>query len=155
MKKYFVGAIIFLFTINVEAQWYQRKYGVQSIGFLNETQLTKVLQHTKKNINTGQILTGAGICFEIIGGVLVASNFCIFCTEEQLARVNGGTVLFAGGFITMMVGIPLWAVNGHRKKDIELALVRINAHSYLGNNQPIYFGGKQPSILGLSVKISF
>ena len=119
-------------------------------------QLTQALQQTEKKIIAGKVLTVTGIGCEIIGGILIASNFCILgCSPQEIAAANTGGVLFAAGIITMVVGIPIWAVNGGRKKDIEVALVRLNDFSYLGNNQPSYYGYKQPSAFGLSVKINF
>ena len=156
MKKFLVGTLLILLTVNVDAQWYERKYGVQGIGYLSETQLAQALQQAENNTQLGKIITVAGIGCELIGVAIIASNFCIMgCSSQEIAAANAGGILFAAGFVTMVVGIPIWAVNGGRKKDIELALVRLNDFSYLGNNQSTCFGFKKHSTLGLSVKINF
>lgn len=155
MKKYLVGALIFLFTINVEAQWYERKYSVNDINDLNELQLTQALQKAKNNIGLGVALTVIGTG-AMIGGIAIINkgrHKDDFFEGFFTAMEGGGIIVL--GVIPFAIGVPIWLVNADRKKSIKVALVKFNTTSFLGNNQPTYFGGKQPSTLGLSVKISF
>jgi len=148
MKKFIVGILLFIFTLNVQGQWYNRQYSVNRLNDLSETQLKLALQQTTKKINTGKILTGIGVGSEIIGGVLIANNFCIFsCSSKENTLVTVGTILFMGGIPTMTYGIVKWITNASRKNKIEFALTELNTPNFQRN--------LESSTLGLSMKIHF
>ena len=148
MKKFIVGIFLFLFALNVQGQWNKRKYDVNHLNELNETQLMVALQHSRNKIKTGQIMTGIGVGCELIGGVLLVNNFCIFsCTRKENFLAVTGSMLFIGGFYTMAFGILKWIVNASRKNKIELALANFNTSSFSGNIES--------SAYGLSMKIHF
>jgi hypothetical protein len=75
--------------------------------------------------------------------------------DAELTEMVTGELLFFGGMGAMAVGIPIWAVNTSRRNKIEVALINFNTSSFLQNNKQTYFGFKQPSTFGLSVKINF
>ena len=152
MKKFLVGTLLILLTVNVDAQWYS-KYGVNDINELSETQLNFALQQFDKNYKAGRIVTLVGIGSELFGWSMALIAISTWSSSKFLEY--SFFILVPTGIVTMCVGIPLWSVNANRKKDIELALAKFNTASFLGNNQPTYFGYKQPSAFGLSVKISF
>ncbi|WP_167617979.1 hypothetical protein [Maribellus sediminis] len=154
MKKLLVFSILILFTFSVQAQWYY-KYGVTNVDELTENQLKIALQQTTKRTHVGATLTfiGAGM---VIGGVALFNNATHDNdTGDAIGKGFSGASLYSFGFISMAVGIPIWIVNGNRKSSIELALVKFNTSSYLGNNSSENLGFKQPPNLGLSVKINF
>ena len=155
MKKFIVGALMFLLAINVDAQWYHRQFGVNNINDLTKAQLTMALQKAKNNMGLGVTLTliGTGVT---IGGVAIFNkinsddNF-----GEGLTHGFNGTMLTGLGLCTMAIGIPLWAVNANRKNSIKVALVKFDTSSFLQSNKPTYYGYKQPPAFGLSAKINF
>lgn len=156
MKKFLVGILLVVLAVNTHAQWYSRKYDANNLSDISKTQLTQALQQTKGKITAGKLLTVAGIGCEIIGVSLVLNNFCISdCSQENTTESNTGGVLMVAGLIGMAGGITMWAVNGSRRKDIEVALALLNASSYSGNNGQAYPGYKQPSAPVLSLKIKF
>jgi len=156
MKKIFIVVLMFLFTLNAPAQWYNRTYGVNQLTELSETQLNLALQQANRNVNTGRILTGAGVGAEVIGIALMYSGFCIFdCSPAEIARANTGAVLFLAGFVCMGVGIPIWVVNAGRRNKLEIALVNLASASYSDMYRVANPGFKQTSAPGLSLKINF
>ncbi len=156
MKKLSVVALLFLFALNLQAQWYNRTYGVDQLTDLSEKQLNLALQQAERNLRTGRIMTIVGVSAEVVGLSLVYSSFCIFdCTKAELVRGNTGGVLFLAGFITMLVGIPMWAVNGSRRNKIEIALVNLSAMPYPEIPHTYLAGFNQFSAPGISLKFRF
>ena len=141
-----------LFTIIVDAQWYQRQYGVNDINELNEEYLKYSLQKAESNVKTGKILTYTGIGLGTVGLILGVHATSRIITDPfsswdaELAEVVTGEILLLGGMGTMAVGIPLWSINASRRNKINVALIKFNSSSYLGF--------KQPSTFGLSITIN-
>jgi len=155
MKKLLIGILLILFVINVDAQWYYRKYGVIYFSDLTEMQLKQGLQISKRNIALGISLTTVGVVTIACGtGLMIDANKKKYWDDELAEGLLGAGVIFLG-MIPTIVGISIWVVNANRKNSIEVALVKFNTTSFLGNNQSTYFGYKQPTALGVSVKISF
>jgi len=160
MKKLLIGILFFLLTINVQAQWYNRRYGVNNINDLSESQLKIALQNAEKSIKTGKTLTYIGIGTTLLGGILVADGLSSMGDSWESfwngwGEAAGGMLLMVTGSGLMVVGIPLWAVNKSRTNSIKVTLVKFNTASFTGYNQHACYGLTQPSALGLSLEIPF
>lgn len=105
-----------------------------SISFGQETdtlsQKENLLKESQRLHKKGAILLSTGAGAAVIGGVLFASNFCIFgCTTSQEALAGTGGLLFLAGVGTMIASIPAFSKSGKAsKKAAELSFT----------NQPIY-----------------
>jgi hypothetical protein len=149
MKKFLLLLITGLFAISVQAQWYSRSYGVNSINDLTEAQLNYALQRAEVNVKTGKILTFSGIGAFAIGTVIAATAVDDILTWDDADAgkfVAGGMLMYLGMGSTA-VGIPFWIVGSTRKKKIEVSLLRFNSSAFTGYKQPEQFG--------LSVKVNF
>lgn len=158
MQRTLSFAILILFTLNVQAQWYTQKYGVNDLNELSQAQMEFSLSKTEKNIKTGKILTYTGLGAGMVGMIIGAhatGGILERGIDDTMAEFTAGGMLMLGGITCMVIGIPLWAVNANRRNEIEIALLKFNTTSYLGNNYPTNFKFKQPPNLGLSLKINF
>jgi hypothetical protein len=154
MKKILFVLAFVLFVFNANSQWYQ-KYGVTSINELGEEQLKFSLQNAKTNNNAGKILTFTGLGAVIIGtaiGFHAADNDDI---DKAVTGIAAGGLLMVVGIGAIAVGIPFWIVGARQRNQIEVALIRFNHSSYLGNYQPATLSFKQPTTIGLSLKVNF
>jgi len=168
MKKLLAGLFFILFALNIQAQWYNKQFGVNDINDLSELQLNLAMQKANKNLKTGKILTFTGLGVGLIGTVVaghaaareagetIAGIFTLSNnSDDHKTGIVAGELLMFGGLGAMTVGIPLWAVNSSRRNKIEIALIKFNFSSYLGQYQPTYIGFKQLELIGLGLKIKF
>ena len=159
MKKMMFAFAFVLFVFNANSQWYQ-KYGATNINELSKEQLNYSMQNAEKKIKTGKTLNFIGISSILIGSILVVkgNNSDVDSWDEfgkSISKISYGSLFIVAGSGMMAVGIPFWLVGKDRKNSIEVALVRFNSSSLSGCKKPIYFGYKQPSTFGLSLKINF
>jgi hypothetical protein len=108
-----------------------------------------LLKQSKRQRKTGFILLGAGVGATVIGGALVAKNFCILgCDSNDNALVGTGAALFIAGAISAIASIPVLINAGSTaKRAAELSF----------NTKPIYlpkgtYSGP-PAIPSLSLSI--
>jgi len=157
MKKILFVLVFVLFVFNANSQWYQ-KYGVTNINDLSEEQLKYSLQKAETNIKTGKILTYTGLGFGIIGIIVgTHATLGIFNNEldKTLNEYTAGGALILGGMGAMAVGIPFWIVGTSRRNQVEVALISLKYSSYSGNYQPANLKFRQPTSIGLSLKVNF
>jgi hypothetical protein len=151
MKLFLAVFILGIFTLNVQAQWYSKSFGVDSITDLNEAQLNYLYQRAESNIKTGKIATFAGAGTFFLGAILAVNgaNNWVFNggNINQLDKVTAGSLLMVAGMGSFAVGVPFWIVGANRKKKIEIVLVQMKYSSFTGY--------PQPQALGLSLKIHF
>lgn len=149
MKTVLMVILLGFLTINVQAQWYSRSFGVDSINDLNEAQLNFLLQRAETNIKTGKILTFTGIGTFAAGTVLAASGVDGFWSDKNnnSEKMVAGSLLILMGMGSTAVGVPFWIVGASRKKKVEIALLRFEPSTVTGF--------KQPEQIGLSLKINF
>lgn len=88
------------------------------------------LAKSQKQKKKAYILLGVGGGAAAVGGILVASNFCIFgCTDSQEAGLGTGTGLLIAGGISMAASIPVFiSSSSNAKRAAELSF----------NSQPVY-----------------
>ena len=157
MKKMMFAFAFVLFVFNANSQWYQ-KYGVKNINELSKEQLNYCLQKAETNITTGKILTCTGLGVGLIGIIVGAHATTNIFTEDINKTANemttGGVLIFTG-MGAMAVGIPFWIVGASRRNKIEVALIKFNYSSCLGDYQPATLTFKQPTTIGLSFKVNF
>jgi MFS superfamily sulfate permease-like transporter len=131
MKKLLFMLIVFS-SINLDAQWYYRQFGVTNINELNKEQLIFSLDRADRTRRTGMTLT-------IVGVSAIAGGYVLFI--HGLARIGGGIesigeaaaggmIAYAGGLIAM-AGVPVWIVGKSRKNTINFQLNRFNDSSYI------------------------
>lgn len=150
MKTFWVAVILALLVLNVQAQWYSRSFGVNSINDLSEVQLNYSLQRAEANVHTGKILTYSGIGAFTLGTIIAASGVHGFWNgvgDDDLNQYVAGSMLMLLGMGSTAVGIPFWISGAIRKKKVEIALLRFNSSAFTGY--------RQPEQIGLSLKISF
>jgi hypothetical protein len=149
MKKFLVVALLGLLTISVQGQWYSRSFGVNSINDLSETQLNYALERAQKNVKTGKIMTLSGVGAFSLGMVIVATGLDDIWKDSNngFDQYVAGSMLMLLGMGSTLVGVPFWIVGAHRKKQVEIALLRFDSSAYTGFQQPGQFG--------LSLKIQF
>ncbi len=151
MKIFLVCTLLVFLSLNVQAQWYSRSFGVDNINDLNEVQLNYSLQKAKSFVKTGKILTFSGIGSFTLGTYLVVRGLdgWVFGdgNDSHLDEIVLGEMLILAGMGSVVVGVPFWIVGARRKSKIEIALIKFNTSSLktLG----------QPEPLGLSLKINF
>jgi hypothetical protein len=158
MKKIVPVIVLVLFVFNANSQWYQKKYGVTDINELRVEQLNYSLEKAETNIKTGKILTYTGLGFGVIGIIVgTHATLGIFNNDidKTLNEYTAGGMLILGGMGAMAVGIPFWIVGASRRNQIEVALIKFNNLSSLGNFNPATLSIKQPTTIGLSLKIDF
>ncbi|WP_163710845.1 hypothetical protein [Mangrovibacterium lignilyticum] len=152
---FLAGLLFLLFTGNVQAQWY-KKYGVTEMNELTEVQLSHALHKAKRNTWIGAAITGIGTALIIEGIIDVSKSNKDNNLFEEFANAIGGTTEIVLGVVPFLaVGVPLMVANANRKKNIELALVRLGTTACFGNNPSVKWGSNQSSTLGLSLKINF
>jgi hypothetical protein len=135
MKKLITFFLVFI-AFNLNAQWYDRQFGVNSIDELNEKQLNISYKKAEKITKTGVVMTLSGITAIIVGEV-------IYLNGEAEYEPNGiidfgfndkmffGGVIIGVGVISSGIGIPLWMVGGKRKYLIKGQLAKFNDTSYI------------------------
>lgn len=160
MKKFFVGALFLLLTINIQAQWYNIRYGVSNITDLSESQLKKALQNAEESIKIGKTFTFIGIGSTLLGGILVVDGLSSMNDFWESfwngwGEAGGGTLIMNAGSGMMLLGTPFWIISANRRNSIEVALTKFNSSSFLDYSQHIFGGNAQPSTLGLRLKIFF
>jgi hypothetical protein len=132
MKQLLILLLVFS-AIQVNAQWYTRKFGVTDINELDEAQLNIALINSKTTANVGIIMISIGIA-AMIGGAVVYNN-----GEENYEpppylwndKMMYGGLLIGGGALTTVIGIPLLIVGGNRKYLIKGQLAKFNDTSYI------------------------
>jgi hypothetical protein len=141
MKKLISICFLLFFVVIGNAQVNNKT----SINELNQDQLNLALKHSSKTIKTGKILTfiGAGA---VIVGVVIVSTIPIedIFKLDNSARTKAvtGEILFIGGCVSAVTGIPVWIVGANKKNKIELELVKFNpkgSASINGIGLKIYF----------------
>lgn len=149
MKTFLVVLLFGFLAINVQAQWYSRSYGVDSINDLSEVQLNHSLQQAQTNIKTGKILTFTGIGSFALGTVIAASGVNEIWSDDNNSseKMAAGSVLILIDMGSTAVGVPFWIVGASRKKKVEIALLRFDSSAITSY--------KQPEPIGLSLKIDF
>jgi len=108
-------------------QWYSERYGEIPLAELNKTQLSNLLQGAKSTRTAGIVITSLGVCLVSVGLVVemadattyVASTLTLGAIPPQ---DNPGGSIIIGGFVLTVINIPLWAIGGNRKTDIEMIL---------------------------------
>ena len=137
MKKLLLLFFIFS-SINIDAQWYTKLYGVNDISELNEWQLDMALADSKNIVTTGIALTMVGIAATTVGTLVYKggkeenkTNPSYYLKGVPNSRMIEGEVIIAFGIITDLIGIPLWAVGSSRKKTISFQLTKFNDTSYI------------------------
>jgi len=91
---------------------------------LNQDQLQLALEHSKKTIKTGKILTFLGIGLVSIDVARVFGGG--FGKKSNVSSPNDVGGIFVAGVITMYTGIPVWIVGATKKKNITLELAKFN-----------------------------
>ena len=150
MKKYLALALFGLLFLDAQGQWYSRRFDVNSINDLSEIQLNYALERAQANVKTGKILTYSGIGAFTVGMFIAATGINGFWNgldEDDLNRYAAGSVLMLVGMGSTMVGVPFWVAGSHRKRQVEIALLRLDNVAYTG------FKPTQP--LGLSLTLRF
>jgi len=145
-----MAIILGLLVLNVQAQWYSRSYGVESINDLSEAQLNYSLQRAESNVKTGKILTYSGIGAFTVGLFVAGSalnEFWLGVDDADLNKYVAGSLLMLVGMGSTIVGVPFWIIGSGRKKKVEIALLNFNSTALTGFRQPEQFG--------LGVKVQF
>jgi hypothetical protein len=147
MKKLITICFLLFFSIVINAQWYYNSINVTKINDLNQDQLNLALIKANKSIKTGQIMTGVGAGFAIIGAVIYGSGLTGIVNSGTTTGINNnlnksmaGAYIMGGGAIVAGIGIPIWISGSMRKNDIEIALVKFKTTGYIN---------------GIGLKISF
>lgn len=149
MKKLLTCIFLVLFAVNVNAQWYQRLYGVTNINELSEQQLNLAMQLANQKIKTGKTVTLIGLGSFIVGGILVTDGMIFSWNDidKGLSEAAAGLLIASGGIITAAIGTTIWITGSNRKSSIEVALTRFNT-SFLDPFKP-------PKITGMSLTLNF
>jgi hypothetical protein len=111
---------------------------------LNQDQLNFALKQASKTVKTGKILAFVGAGAFTTGVILMTSGVgdIVDGDSNPEAKIGGGYVLFLGGFVSTVIGVPVWIVGANKKNKIELELVKFKT---LGSS----------SINGIGLKIKF
>ena len=124
MKKLTSICLMVIVTVMCNAQDNRKpKYNE-----LNKDQLDLALKQASKTIKSGKILTIVGGCAFTTGVILMTSAFgdIVEGGSNTEAKAGGGYVLFFGGLVATLVGVPSWLIGADKKNKIELELVRFN-----------------------------
>ena len=112
---------------------------------MNQEQLNLALKHSSKTIKTGKILTFIGAGAVIVGVVIVSTipiKDILKLDNKAKTKAVTGEILFMGGCVPTVIGIPVWIVSANKKNKIELELVKFNpkgSASINGTGLKIYF----------------
>lgn len=147
MKKLLTCILLILFAVNVNAQWYQRLYGVTNINELNEEQLNIALQLSQQKIKTGKTVTFIGIGSLFLGAVTLTNVSGSDNIIDASGNISAGLFFICGGIVTTAIGIPIWITGSNRKNSIEVALTRFDTSSL--------YPFKPPKITGMSLTLNF
>jgi hypothetical protein len=140
MKKLISICLLLFLVVCVNAQEKSKsKYSE-----FNQDQLNLALKQASKSIKTGKILTFVGAAAFTTGVIIFASGVedALNSSSNSSAKLGGGYALFLGGFVSTLIGIPVWIVGASKKNKIELELVKFNPKG-------------SSSINGIGLKIRF
>ena len=140
MKKIITICSLVLLTVLCNAQENNKpKYSE-----FNQDQLNLALKQASKTIQTGKILTFVGAGAFTTGVILMTSGLgdIVDGDSNPEAKLGGGYVLFLGGFVSTIIGVPVWLVGANKKNKIELELVKFNPKGI-------------SSINGIGIKVRF
>lgn len=135
MKKLLILLLVFS-AIQVNAQWYTRQFGVDSINQLREEQLKISFTKAEKIDKTGKVMIISGITAIIVGEIIYQigereyepGGILDFGFNDKMFY---GGVIIGVGAISSGIGIPLWIVGGNRKYLIKGQLAKFNDTSYI------------------------
>jgi hypothetical protein len=85
---------------------------------LNQDQLSLALKQASKSIKTGKILTFVGATAFTTGLIIFANGVeeAFNSSSNSSSALGGGYALFLGGFVSTVIGIPVW-IGGASKKN--------------------------------------
>jgi hypothetical protein len=140
MKTMILICLLVFFTLVSKAQENKKpKYEE-----FNQDQLQLAFIKASKNVRTGKILTFAGAGAFSAGAILFISgmNDALVSDSDADVKVWGGFGLVLGGFVSTVIGVPVWIAGSTKKKKISLELVKFNPTG-------------AASINGVGIKVSF
>lgn len=126
-----IGLILILFTLTSHAQ---KPYSTEKLAQTSQEDLNVLLEKAKKNKTTGMIFT-------IVGPVAVASMFIL---NEATGGIDLDTagILFFGGSVATLIGLPVLIVNSSRVNKINnvlsdrvfIEIAPCRFHNYMAQN---------------------
>ena len=95
---------------------------------LKQDQLELSLMRASKNIKTGKILTFAGAGASAVGVILFNSgiNDALGSDSDEDVKIWGGSLFVICGFVSTVIGVPVWISGSTKKKKITLELAKFN-----------------------------
>ncbi len=111
---------------------------------LNQDQLEHALKHASKTVNTGKILFAAGAGASTAGFILFVSgiNDALGSDADTDVKIYGGSLFLVCGFVSTVIGVPVWISGSNKKKKISLELAKFNTPGL-------------SSITGVGIKVRF
>jgi len=140
MKKLITICLLLFLVVTGNAQEKSKsKYSE-----LNQDQLNLALKQSSKSIKTGKVLTFIGATAFTAGVIIFANGVedAVNSSPDSSSKLGGGYALFLGGFVSTVIGIPVWIVGVSKENKIELELVKYNPKG-------------SSSINGIGLKIRF
>jgi len=159
MKKVlFTIVTLLLLSANGTGQWYNRRYGVNSINQLSKEQLNEALIWVQNKVTGGIVLSVVGAIGIGTGSYLIAHSKKIYpeandITEQQMS-----------GFLFLVISVPVeiagltkWGVNSTRAKSIKAVLKSTELKMGLVNDKQknMFSGSQGPLSPGFSITICF